>query len=171
MSLKCLILKVNNDIYTIEIKGNNYEVIKDRGEIKTAYTTTENYWMWWKEKTGYIDEGLDILTISDTEFLIDNSVNNIRKLTWELRDILEVLNILDEKSDHRFKILDYNAQDNLMEVVLDGENVNLVLNKKLGDDVKIKKAEELKTKSEIKKDPPRGSIADYYKRETRKYMK
>lgn len=167
MNLKCLILKVKNIIYTIEIRDENYNVIKDRGEIRVDYTI--NYWAWWKEKLGYIDEKVDVLILSDEKFIIDKFVDDVKVSIWKIEDIIKCLNLIKEKEQSEIKVISYKGD--IIEIILQGNKIKIEVNKKLEQKIIGKKIEEINENIEIKKEVPKDSIANYYKNKTQEFMK
>jgi len=170
MELRCLILKIKNDIYTVEIRDNKCEVIKDRGEVRGEYTN--NYWSWWIDKLGYSNEEVDILTLFDDELKIDDSINNISEATWNSQDVMKAIGELERESGSTFKFIDFDEENSLIEVLIDRDKVVLGINKKFVYEVrevgphKKKKVEAVEEKI-ITEPAPKGSLKDYYLRKTK----
>lgn len=170
MNLKCLILNIDNEVYAVEVRSSDYEIIKFSSEIKTKYTST--YWKDLIDKMGYIGESIDVLTLStSTKFEIDSAFKNTNESTWKIKDITKIFKEFSKQSNQKFNILSYEDSNQNLEISLNGQKIDLRSNKKLGENITIDEAKIIEKKIVPKKEPPKGTIADFYKKETERIKK
>ena len=164
--MESIILRNENMIYSLRVKGKKYELLKDNGNVFKEYD--ENYWEWWKKKVSYFDEKCDILIIYSDDLEIDNSLNQGKNKEWNSFDIIHSLDEL-KKVGISLEYDSYDEKNQILRLEIDGKIKEFGVNKKIKFSIEEKKKKITKKKEEIIISAPKGSLADYYRSQTKSF--